>query len=204
VTSAREGPTHSKEIEGQTIFALVWKRYLRRVKHVHCTMYKVHSKFKCEYDIISMSAKPTRNLALHQQDHRRRRKMRLLKGNAKCRHLKNWPVKGLCGRYLSEAQKSLPLPLTHCIRVFGIFIHTGKGEGGRVEPERRGEEQQVRVQIKRLGWQYQHDWLHLQSINSDKYLPQSPGLYSVLVIRWRLLHCLRWFLSFYDRSGYYR
>jgi hypothetical protein len=30
------------------------------------------------------------------------RKRRLIEGNAKCRHLKKWPVKGLCGRCLSE------------------------------------------------------------------------------------------------------
>jgi hypothetical protein len=29
-----------------------------------------------------------------------RRKIRLIEGNAKCRHLKNWPVNGLCGRLL--------------------------------------------------------------------------------------------------------
>ncbi len=31
-----------------------------------------------------------------------RRKIRLIKVSAKCRHLKNWPVKALCGRCLSE------------------------------------------------------------------------------------------------------
>jgi len=31
-----------------------------------------------------------------------RRNIRLIEGNAKCRHLKKWPVKGLCGRCLSE------------------------------------------------------------------------------------------------------
>jgi hypothetical protein len=44
----------------------------------------------------------------------KRRKIRLIEGNAKCRHLKI---------------------LTH-IRVYSIHR---KGEGGRVEPERRGE-----------------------------------------------------------------
>jgi hypothetical protein len=31
-----------------------------------------------------------------------RRKIRLIEGNAKCRHIKNLPVKGLCVRCLSE------------------------------------------------------------------------------------------------------
>jgi hypothetical protein len=52
-------------------------------------------------------------------------------GNAKCRHLKNY-LKGLeAGVYLSEAQNPILLPLTHCLRVYTIFIHTrkvGKGE----------------------------------------------------------------------------
>jgi hypothetical protein len=55
-------------------------------------------------------------------------------------------------------------PLTHCIRVHSIHIHTGRGEGGRVEPVRRLQGQQ----FTKLGWKYQHDWLYLQSINSDK------------------------------------
>ncbi len=29
------------------------------------------------------------------------------------------------------------------------------------------------MQYTVLGWKYQHDWLYLQSINSDKHLPQS-------------------------------
>jgi hypothetical protein len=43
------------------------------------------------------------------------------------------------GVYLSEARNPIH-PLTHCIRVYSIFIHTGKG--GRVEPERTLEGQQ--------------------------------------------------------------
>jgi hypothetical protein len=40
-----------------------------------------------------------------------RRKIRLIEGNPKCRHLKNWPVKGLAaGVYLSEAQNPIPPP----------------------------------------------------------------------------------------------
>jgi hypothetical protein len=33
--------------------------------------------------------------------------------------------------------ESHTLLLTYFIRVYSIFIHTGKGGGGRVEPERR-------------------------------------------------------------------
>jgi hypothetical protein len=34
-------------------------------------------------------------------DAKSHRKIRLIEGNAKCRHLKNIPAKGLCGRSLS-------------------------------------------------------------------------------------------------------
>jgi hypothetical protein len=78
--------------------------------------------------------------------------------------LKNWPVKGLCGRYLSVwgLDPHTP-PLTHCICIYSTLIHTGKGGSeGRVKPERRGEGQQ----FTKLGRKYQHD---LQTINSAKY-----------------------------------
>jgi hypothetical protein len=65
--------------------------------------------------------------------------------------------------YLSEAQNPIPplLPYT--------LIHTGKSGGVRVEPERKVEGQQ----FTKLGRKYHHDLLYLQSINSDKNLPQS-------------------------------
>ncbi len=108
--------------------------------------------------------------------------------------LKNWrPVKGLCGSvYMYEAPSpprflfgwssnfvcsesgqiqnvkllqnlvsNIPHPLpatcTYCT------LTQGRGEG-RFEPERRLEGQQFR----KRGRKYQHDWLYLQSINSDK------------------------------------
>ncbi len=54
-------------------------------------------------------------------------------------------------------------------------------EGGRVEiePKRRLEGQQ----FTKLGRKFQHDWLYLQSINSDKHLPQSP--FTGQFFRWR-------------------
>ena len=57
------------------------------------------------------------------------------------------------GVYLSEAQNPMTPPPTQCIRVNSILIHTGRGLGGRVEPERRFEGQQFTT----LGRKYQHD-----------------------------------------------
>jgi hypothetical protein len=43
------------------------------------------------------------------------------------------------GVYLSEAHNPISPPYTHCIRVNGILIHTGKGEGGGELNQREGE-----------------------------------------------------------------
>jgi hypothetical protein len=53
-------------------------------------------------------------------------KIRLIEGNAKCRHLN----KLTCNRTLwqvSEAQNPIPPPLLHTVC---ILFHTGKGRGG--------------------------------------------------------------------------
>ncbi len=87
--------------------------------------------------------------------------------------------KGTCGRSLSvsdpEPHTSTPYTPWTCIQ-YSILIHTGKG--GRVEPERRLDGQQFTKQ----GRKYKHDWIHLQSINSDKRLPQSPRK---KIFKWR-------------------
>ncbi len=97
------------------------------------------------------------------QDHRlplppplpgRPRKIRLIGSYAKCRYLKKLACKGTLRQvfFLSEAptthytlyNKGLcgrcficlrppPHPFTHCIRVFSILIHIGKGGGGGAE-----------------------------------------------------------------------
>ncbi len=111
-----------------------------------------------------------------------RTKIRLIEGNAKCRHLKNLPVKWLWGRCYSvwgpEPHSRPPTFLTHCIRVYKCtFSHW---EEGRIEPESWLE----RHQFTKLDKKYQHDWLYLQSLNSDKHLPWSPFT-GVNIFRWR-------------------
>ncbi len=57
-----------------------------------------------------------------------------------------------------------PTPLTHCLCVYSLFIHTGKG--GRC-----GELTREKIRgaiVHKAGRKYQHDWLYLQSINSIK------------------------------------
>ncbi len=57
----------------------------------------------------------------------------------------------------------------------------GGGEEGRDEPEKRLERQQ----FTKWGRKFQHDWLYLKSINSDKHLSQSP--FTGQFFRWRHL-----------------
>ncbi len=58
-----------------------------------------------------------------------------------------------------------PSPL-HTVYVYTVYLFT-QGRG-RVKPERwEGQ------QFSKLGRKYRHDWLYLQSINSDERLPQS-------------------------------
>jgi hypothetical protein len=52
-----------------------------------------------------------------------RRKIRLIECNAKCRYLKNWPVKGLCGRCF------ITTPQLHTF-IQSTFSHR-EGGGGR-------------------------------------------------------------------------
>jgi hypothetical protein len=67
---------------------------------------------------------------------------------------------------MSEAQNPMySPPPPHTVYVYTYL----PGKGGRFESERRLEGQQ----FTKLGRKYQQDWLYLQSINSDKHLPQS-------------------------------
>ncbi len=90
-----------------------------------------------------------------------RRKIRPIECNDKCRYPKKLTCKGTLRQvlYLSEAP-SRPImtpphpPLTHCIRVQRIFIHTGKGERGGGELTR---EKVVGAKVHKAGRKYQHD-----------------------------------------------
>ena len=63
-------------------------------------------------------------------------------------------------------------PPLHTVNILYTYSHREGVEGwGRVEPKRRLEGQQ----FTKLGQKYQHMIeMYLQSINSDKHLPQSP------------------------------
>ncbi len=103
---------------------------------------------------------------------RDRMKIRLIEVKAKCCHLKKLTCKGTLRQVFICLRPRSPYilnPLTDCMRVHRILIHTWKGERGgqRVDPERGLEGKQ----FTKLGRKYQHDWLYLQSINSDNHWP---------------------------------
>jgi hypothetical protein len=99
------------------------------------------------------------------------RKIRLIECNAKCRYLTKLTCKRTLRHvfYPSEApfppkMTPYPRPFTHCIRVYSILIHTGKGGGEELTREKvRG------AIVHKASRKYQHDYLYLQSINSIKH-----------------------------------
>ncbi len=71
-----------------------------------------------------------------------------------------------------------PPPLTQCIRKYSIhYLFTqGREEGGRVEPERRGNRREYRSQsrVENTNMTKCTQEISIISINSNKHLPQSP------------------------------
>jgi hypothetical protein len=66
-----------------------------------------------------------------------RRKIRLIECNTKCRYLNKLTSKGTSRQVSNLSEDTSPPltpyspPLTHCICVYSVLIHTGKGEGVR-------------------------------------------------------------------------
>jgi hypothetical protein len=111
-----------------------------------------------------------------------RRKIRLIEGNAKGRHLKKLTCKGTLQKLFICLRPRTPSPLTHCIREDSILIHSGNGGEARVEPERRGEGQQGREQITKLAENTNKTECtqEIQSTNSDKTCRKVPLQFNFL------------------------
>ncbi len=105
----------------------------------------VHSKVRmCLFCLRSILFYKTAvcNLGLPLADSAPRRKIRLIEGNARCRHLKILTCKGTLRHvFICLRPRTQYHPPLHTVYVYtySILIRTGKGE--RVEPERRGEGQ---------------------------------------------------------------
>ncbi len=93
---------------------------------------------------------------------------------AKCRYLAKLTSKGIFRQMYINLRPSydpIPIPLTHCIRVYTVHLFTqGMGGGGRGEPTK----EKVRgTTVHTAGSKKcQHDWQYLQYIHSDKHQPQ--------------------------------
>ncbi len=72
----------------------------------------------------------------------KRRKIRLIESNAKFRHLTSLTCKGTLRQVFIclRPRTPYPPPLTHCIHVYSILIHTGRGGGGELKKPVRREE----------------------------------------------------------------
>jgi hypothetical protein len=118
-----------------------------------------------------------------------RRKIRLIECNAKCRYLKNWPLKGLCGRCFIFLRPPplrwpyTPPPLTHCVHVHTVYLFTLGGWGEEITREKnRG------AIVYIAGRKYEHDWLYLQSIKSSKHQWRRHLGFCVFIVSVRYLH----------------
>ncbi len=63
------------------------------------------------------------------QDYVTHRKIRLIEGNAKCRHLK-YQRDFAEGVFLSEAQNPIRIPPLHTVYVYRVYFFTQKRGGG--------------------------------------------------------------------------
>ncbi len=92
-----------------------------------------------------------------------------------CRYLKNFSIKGLCGRFLSvwgpEPHNTHPLHTVYTLTDTYSHREGGSGGGGGEESNQREYEGAT---VHEAGSKYQHDWLYLQSINSDKHSAKIP------------------------------
>jgi hypothetical protein len=100
------------------------------------------------------------------------REIRFIEGNAKCRHLKKVTRKGtlrqlfICLRPPPPVCTYIPIP---------VLIHTGKGGVLTQRKRERGNRAEHRSQswVENMTESTQ-EISYLQSMNSDKHLPQSP------------------------------
>jgi hypothetical protein len=83
-----------------------------------------------------------------------RKKIQLIEGNAKCRHLKKltWTSRQVSICLRPRTPYLPPYTLYTCI-LYTVYLFTQGRGGGGVEPERRLE----RKQVTKLGRIYQHD-----------------------------------------------
>jgi hypothetical protein len=112
------------------------------------------------YSTINWNFLLTNSLLLKLTAHKRdSRETRIIEGNAKCHHIKQFIYKGTLQVFICLRPRTpYPPPPPTSYTLYTCVQHTyshREGEGGIVEPERRLEGQQ----FTKLGRKYQHDWL---------------------------------------------
>jgi hypothetical protein len=119
------------------------------------------------------------------------RKIRLIEGIAKCRHLKIFSGKGtLRNVFICLRLRTLyTLPHLTSYTLYACIQYTYSPEnGGRGGESWTRENRREGQKFTKLDRKYQHDWLYLQSINSDK--PQSLFTGKIFLDDDSLLWCL--------------
>ena len=91
--------------------------------------------------------------------------------------LKNWPVKGLCGGWLS-----VPGFCLRCMNTYPYTYSHREGGGGRWTSEKFRW-----ALVHKRGRKYQHDWQYLQFINSIKHQWRRHLGFGVLIDIWSML-----------------
>jgi hypothetical protein len=127
-----------------------------------------------------------------------RKKIRLIEGNAKCRHLKNWPVKWLCCR--PRNPYSSPFHTVYVYTVYLITQRRGRGDGWTREKGRGATGESTDHKAGLTTWLTVGKKL---AVNSDKTWRKVPVQVSFFKLRYfalTLLHWLLWVLSFYVYS----
>ncbi len=155
--------------------------YMRKILFNFLLVYNVHSKLYIYSKIRTLCKNFSQMIHIKSQiligfkDTLPRRKIRLIEGNAKCRHLKKLSCKGtlrqvfICRR--PRTTYPPPAQCTHTVYVYKVDLFTqGRGEGGE-GGESWTREKERGATVHKVGSKIP-TWL--QSLNSDKHLPQSP------------------------------
>jgi hypothetical protein len=142
---------------------------------------KQHAMLQCNENRTrekSCTAPSSKHILLRREDAEgwRHRKIRLIEGNAKCRHLKKLTCQETFWQVFifSEAQNPIPLPLLYTEYVYTVYFRYtySDREGGRGEDWFR---EKIRGAIVHKAGSKKPKWLTLSPVyNSNKHLPQSP------------------------------
>ncbi len=150
---------------------------LSKLHLVQCT---VSANFKNKENYIKTALFKFLNI------HTDRRRIKLIEDNAKCRHRNKMTCKGTLRHVFiclwTRTPYPPPLHTITFIHYIVLLIHTRKGGGGRVEPERRLEGQQF------ISWPKISTWLtaSINLINNCRKGPLQVNILDDEILLWFL------------------